>query len=385
MCARYAEAGGSGWRIESVVTEDGLLALRAGWERLLDAGAGVTPFDAWWMTYRAWRLEKSSPAPFILVAYDASGTVAGVLPLGVRGLRRGRLTWRILGTIAPRRLDFVDVIAAPENRSIVLAMMLRWLACHWRQWDELRLSPVREDATIVSELRRLAPRSLEACLDPVSENLAVTIPPGARGWEDVCDGETRRGLRRTARRLDASGFVIGRVSAGYPLERALDALVALHERRRVEFGQLSRLASADRNELALLVGDAVARGGDLWVMECAGAAVAVQLTLRLGSRVSHYRLAYDSAFRSASPGIGLLIAAIDDSVTSGATEYDFGFGAEEYKRRWSNLRRVVFRVTISSKHPGRIPRRLWSRAMRIRPRSGRTEANRAVAKVDEPG
>jgi len=98
--ARHVEAPGTEWRVESVVTEEGLLALRAGWERLLDAGAGVTPFDAWWMTYRAWRLEKGSPAPFVLVAHDANGSVAGVLPLGVRRLRRGVLTWRVLDTIA---------------------------------------------------------------------------------------------------------------------------------------------------------------------------------------------------------------------------------------------------------------------------------------------
>jgi CelD/BcsL family acetyltransferase involved in cellulose biosynthesis len=117
-------------------------------------------------------------------------------------------------------------------------------------------------------------------------------------------------------------------------------------------------------------------------MERDGAWVAVQLTLRLGRSVSHYRLAYDSAFRSASPGIGLLIAAIDDAVKSGATEYDFGFGAEEYKRRWANLRRVVFRVRISSTHPGRLPRRLWSLAMRSRPRLRRTETKRAVPPVN---
>jgi CelD/BcsL family acetyltransferase involved in cellulose biosynthesis len=368
--------------VEPVSTDEGLLALRAGWERLLEAGAGVTPFDAWWMTYRAWRLEKDSPAPFVLVARDANGSVAGILPLGVRRLRRGPFTWRVLDTIAPRRLDFVDVIARPENRSLVLATMLQWLARHWREWDELRLSPIREDAALAVELQRLVPRFLEARLDAVSTNLAVTIPPGARGWEDVCDGETRRGLRRTGRRLEASGFAIGRVSSGYSLDRALDALVDLHERRRGEHGQLSRLASADRNELALLVGDAVAHGGDLWVMEHDGAAVAAQLTLRRERCVSHYRLAYDSAFRGASPGIGLLIAAIDDAVKSGATEYDFGFGAEEYKRRWANLRRAVYRLRISNKHPGRLPRRLWSLAIGRRPLRHRADATAGVQKPE---
>ena len=75
-------------------------------------------------------------------------------------------------------------------------------------------------------------------------------------------------------------------------------------------------------------------------------------------------------------------AAIDDAAKSGATEYDFGFGAEEYKRRWANLRRVVFRLRISSKHPGRFPRRLWSLAMRSQSRLRRAKAKRGVPKVD---
>lgn len=352
--------------IERVGSEEGLLALREHWERLLAAGAGVTPFDTWWMTYRAWRLEKSSPSLSVLVARDAGGFVTGILPLGVQRRRRGPFTWRLLGPLAPRRLDFVDVVAPPDARKPVLGAVLRWLARHWREWDELSLSPVRADAALASDLRSLVPAVLEPRLDAVSENLALTIPPGARGWEDVCDGETRRGLRRTARRLEAEGFSIGRVSAGYPLECAVDALVALHERRRGELGQLSRLASADRMELTRLVTDAGKHGGDLWVMEKDGTAVAAQLTLRDGDHVCHYRLAYDSTFRNASPGIGLLIAAIDDAVKSGATEYDFGFGAEEYKRRWANLTRKVYRLQIANKHPGRLPRRLWSLAERTR-------------------
>jgi CelD/BcsL family acetyltransferase involved in cellulose biosynthesis len=353
-----------GWRVEAVSTEDGLLALRAGWESLLEAGAGATPFDAWWLTYRAWKLEATSPVPFVLVARDASGTVAGILPLGMQRTRRGPFTWRVLGAIAPRRVDFVDVVALPENRERIVATELRWLASHWRDWDEFRLSPVRADAALASELRKGVSSPLEAHLDEVSENFALTIPAGASGWEDACDGETRRGLRRTARRLEAAGFSIHRVSTGYALERGLQALVDLHVRRRSELGQLSRLASADRNQLERFVVEAIGHGGDLWVIEHEGAAVAAQLTLRLGTRVSHYRLAHDSTFRSASPGIGLLIAAIDDAIKTGASEYDFGFGAEEYKRRWANLRRAVYRVRIVNKHPGRLPRRLWSLAER---------------------
>jgi CelD/BcsL family acetyltransferase involved in cellulose biosynthesis len=365
-------------RIERVSAEEGLLALREGWEHLLAAGAGTTPFDTWWMVYRAWRLEQGSPAPFILVARDARGGVAGIFPLGIQRRRRGPLTWRILGTIAPRRLDFNDVLARTELRAPVLAAMLRWLARHWREWDELRLSPIREDAALATDLQSLVPRTLEIQLDAVSENLAVAIPPGACGWEDVCDGETRRGLRRTARHLATAGFAIERVSAGYPLERALDALVRLHQRRRGELGQLSRLASADRGELSLLVSDAVAHGGDLSVMQRDDVAVAAQLTLRFGDAVSHYRLGYDSAFRNASPGIGLLIAAIDDAVKSRATEYDFGFGVEEYKRRWANVRRIVYRLRIANHHPGRLPRRLWSLAARGRAR------RRSVDATDRP-
>jgi CelD/BcsL family acetyltransferase involved in cellulose biosynthesis len=366
----------AGARMKLVSTEQELLDLRAGWERLLAAGAGATPFDTWWMTYRAWKLEPGSPRPFVLVSHDEkSGTIEGIFPLGSQRMRRGPFTWRLLGTIAPRRIDFVDVVALPENRDRAIAGFLRWLADHWRDWDEARLSPIRADAALVPGLQGCTPPPLVARLDEVSENLAVTFPPGAKGWEDACDGETRRGLRRTARRLERSGFVVRRVSDGYAIDRGLDALVRLHVRRRGELGQFSRIASADQGELEQLVVDAVGHGGDLWVMEHEGTAVAAQLTLRFGSKVSHYRLAYDSAFRNVSPGIGLLIAAIDDAIKTGATEYDFGFGTEEYKRRWANVRRPVYRARIANKHLGRLPRRLWSLADRGRRRLRRKDAD----------
>jgi len=368
------ECNGAQW--ELVSTDEALLALQAAWERLLEAGAGTTPFDSWWMAYRAWKLGPGAPRPFVLVARDEpGGAIGGILPLGVQRMRRGPFTWRVLGPIAPRHIDFVDIVALPDTRDRTTAAALRWLARHWREWDELRLSPVRADAALVSALRGQVPSVLQAKLDEVSENFAVKFPPDARGWEDACDGETRRGLRRTVRRLETSGFSIHRVSSGYPVDRGLEALVRLHVRRRGELGQLSRIAHADRKELERLVVDAVGREGDLWVMEYEGAAVAAQLTLRLGSKVSHYRLAYDSAFRNVSPGIGLLVAAIDAAIKSGATEYDFGFGAEEYKRRWANIRRPVYRARIANKHPGRLPRRLWSLAERSRRRLRRDGAS----------
>jgi len=359
-------------RVEAVSSAEAFVALRPEWERLLEAGAGASAFDTWWMAYHAWRMNRRSATPLVLVVRDQRGLCRGLLALGVQRFRRGSLTWRAIGPIAPRLLDFVDVVAPPQQRAAVLTAILGWLAENWREWDELRLSPIKEGAALASDVLLATPPYLEANLDPVSDNLAVAISENAEGWEDVCRGETRRGCRRILRRLEAPGFSTFRVSTGHPLALGIEALVGLHERRRSELGQISRLAAADQSALSALVADAVAHGGDLSVMEHDGGAIAAQLTLRLNGHVSHYRLAYDSRFRGVSPGIGLLIAGVDEAVKSGATEYDFGFGREDYKQRWANVERKVYRLRIANRHPGRLPRRLLSLAARLRSGRGRS-------------
>jgi CelD/BcsL family acetyltransferase involved in cellulose biosynthesis len=352
-------------QVESVVGEEGLRALREPWETLVRAGAATTPFQSWATTYHAVRIDDGVVEPLVLVAREAGGSLAGLLPLGLLKNRRGPLEWRTLQTIGPKRLDFVDVIATSAQSDAVITACVDWLASHWSDWDELHLTPLREDARLLVALRRIEPsQSLVIRIDEVDENFALEIPALARSWEDLLDGETRRTTRRIVKRLDASGFEVRRVSAGWPLEAAVDAFVDLHARRRREFGQVSRYLDVDRDELHALVADAVAEGGDLALLERDGAPAAAQLTLRLGEQVSHYRLAFDSEQRSFSPGIGLLAAGVNDAIRAGVREYDFGFGAEEYKRRWASLRRKVYRVRIANRHLGRVPRRAWSFAFR---------------------
>ena len=347
--------------VESISTEDGFLALRASWEALIRAGAGTTPFQSWTTTHHALRINDGVVRPLVLAALDADGSVAGLLPLGVRTRPHGPFTWRGLASIGPKRLDFVDAVVTPDRAREVIDGCVDWLARHWSEWDELRLAPVRDDALLLATLRdTILPGILELIVDPVGENMALAIPDGAAAWEDVVDGDSRRTTRRILKRLGAAGFATRRVSTGYPVEAAVDAFVELHARRRGEFGETSRYLAVARSELRAMVTDAVAEGGDLMLIERTGVPAAVQLTLRLRDCVSHYRLAFDSEQRNLSPGIGLLAAGLDDAVKAGVREYDFGFGAEEYKRRWANVHRTVYRVRLKNRHLGRAPRRLVS-------------------------
>ncbi len=363
-------------RVEIAETEAALLALCESWNALVRSGGATTPFQSWPITYHSLRMDRGAVAPFVLVVRDDGGSVAGLWPLGRRSRRRGPFTWRTLETIGPKRLDFVDLIAPPDRADDVLRACAAWLAEHWTAWDELRLAPVRADARLLAALERVAlPPTITHSVETVGENMALAIPEHSRGWEDALDGETRRTTRRIVRKLAESGFETRRVSAGHPLEAAIDAFVKLHARRRAEFGEVSRYRDVDRGELCALVADAVSEGGDLMLLERDGAAVAAQLTLKLGTRMSHYRVAFDSEHRSLSPGIGLLSTGVDDAIRAGVREYDFGFGAEEYKRRWSNVRRAVYRVSFKNAHLARAPRRAWSFvASRLRRLLSRTPA-----------
>ena len=357
-------------RVDVVSSEAEFLSLRGPWEALAVDCAGSSVFHAWSTVYHAWKID-AVVEPHVLVAREGE-QVVGILPLGAKSRRNGPFTWRALQTIGPKRLDFVDAIVAPERLHEVLTAFAERLAGDWWSWDDLHLSPVREDAGLLALVKIALPKRLRLSIERVGENLALALPEGAESWEDAVGGETRRTTRRILKRIDANGFVTAGVADGYPLSTAVDAFVELHVRRRSEFGETSRFLDVDRVKLCAMVAEVVDDGGDLLMMEREGVPVATQLTLRAGTNVSHYRLAFDSEYRSFSPGIALLARAVDAAVKSGAREYDFGFGTEEYKRRWSNLSRSIFGLRLVNTHPARTGRRLWSlvetRARRLRRR-----------------
>lgn len=347
--------------MERVDSDEGLLALRPAWAALVEAGGATTPFQSWTTTYHAWRLSSAKIVPAVFTAGGDPGGIAGLLPLGLRSWQRGPFRWRSLESIGPRRVDFSDAVAIPSRARAVLQEIVTGLAARWREWDEIHLPFVRNDALLLAHVETLAlPSHLTLAVSPTTENMAIAIPESAARWEDVLGGETRRTTRRIVRRLESEGFTVHRVSAGYSCESAIDALVALHARRRRELGQKSRLLEAKRHRLYEFVAAAIAEGGDLYVMARDETPVAAQWTLRLGARATHYRVAFDSQYRRFSPGVGLLAAAVDDAIASGIREYDFGLGAEEYKRRWANVRRTVHSVRIHNRHAGRFARRAWT-------------------------
>jgi CelD/BcsL family acetyltransferase involved in cellulose biosynthesis len=353
-------------RVEAVYGEAGLLALRPSWESVVRRGGGTSPFQSWATVYHAARLDRFVVAPILLVVYGADGKIVGFLPCGLQTRRDGLVPWRTLTSVGPKRLDFLDLVAVPGHEDDVARACVDWLARHPAQWDELGFDTVRADAHLLAALARLQrPRSLDFDVERVGVNLAIAVPENAKSWEDVLTGETRRTTRRTVRRLQSAGFEACRVSRGFPLEAAVDAFVDLHSRRRRELGHAPRFADVSRRALCDMVAAAVAEGGDLLLLARDGVPAAAQWSLRLRDRVSLYRLGFDSAYRELSPGIGLLAAAVDDAIRTGCREYDFGFGTEEYKRRWANLERPIYRVQIKNRNVRRLPRRALALATKF--------------------
>lgn len=347
-------------RCEVVRGEVAFSVLTETWDALCGVTPRATAFQGRSVCHLAWLMSEQPVEPIVLVAYRGA-TVIGLLPLGLRVSTRGPFLWRTLGSMAPGRLDSLDLLAAPGDSGDAVEVMGRALADHLVEWDDLGLWPVRGDAALL----RLHGASTSPARLPISspvrsEALGLDFPLGASSWEDLVSGETRRSLRRHFREAERQALTVFRASTGLNIFAVAEALVDLHTRRRRELGGDSSLAGRlAREHLPALVENAVLHGGDLWVLTAGRKAIAAMLTLRHGAVMHHYRLAFDSAHRQLAPGVVLLTHVLDAAVRDGVRHYDFGVGVEVYKQRWANTSTPLHGLEARTRQLARLPARAW--------------------------
>jgi CelD/BcsL family acetyltransferase involved in cellulose biosynthesis len=286
------------------------------WRGLAVAAQSPFALPEW---LEAWCDAHPQDRPRIVLCRRADGTLAGVVPLVVRGIRR-----RVL--LAPGG-DLADVFApacAPADAPAVAEAVARALP---RGGGELwRL----ERCVDGSPWPAAAAAAGRTCVRWRTEPPLVVADLSDPG--DLMDGRQRREVARMRRRLDAEHDVAVRSSEG-PDEarRDLATLLELHAARWGE-GTFPPSVRAFHTDFAAR---AAAHGWlRLHTLEVDSRPAAVLYGWRLGTRAFAYSQAFDPAYARYAVGVTLLATAVERAAAEGCTHFDMLRGDERHKQRF---------------------------------------------------
>jgi CelD/BcsL family acetyltransferase involved in cellulose biosynthesis len=166
-------------------------------------------------------------------------------------------------------------------------------------------------------------------------------------WLGGRSSNFRQQMRRARRKFEKDGGTFRVAAAAEEVERDLKDFERLHTARwdwrggsdAIKPGSTAMLAEA---------GAALAPSGrfQLLSMEIEGKVIASQLFLAAGDEVTYWNGGFDDDYASYKPSLIALVEAVRLSIEAGATTFDLGPGAQDYKYRFSDTERQLVWQTV---------------------------------------
>lgn len=343
-----ALAAGIPWRIERVVRPAQLERLAAEWRELLAASRSDCLFltPEWLLAW--WRHLSDGRRPAVYAVRGEGGRLAALAPLAAA---RSPHLW------PPQRLgfpgtatvgaDYLDVVVRTGDEGALEALADQLD----RDRPLLELERVPREGSATARLAGLLEGRGWQRLERITD-VCPWIDLEGTSWAGYVAGlgpSHRANLRRRLRKLDERFEVrLERVATAAALDRALDALLDLHERRWSDRGGSDALGDPAvvgfHREIARAALD---RGWlRLYVLHLDGRPAAALYGFLHAGRFLFYQSGFDPAFENLSVGLVIMGLAIREAIAEGAREYDLLHGDEPYKFLWTGGSRELVRIEL---------------------------------------
>ncbi len=335
------------------------------WDRL---AAGV-PFRSWTWATTWWRHYGEPVAGrrlFVLGVFDHRHALIGAAPWYLDGAGRRHRVLRFLGS-GEVCSDYLSLLAEPGfEKAVAGALAHRLLRPDTEAHDSGMEAPARWDMIALAGVD-----SRDVLVDWLSGHLALggcTVhhrmgPPCRRtelpGNLDTYLRSLSRNSRRKARRLQRALLDSGRAELSTvanlgELDRAMDRLIELHQRRQHMLGRPGCFASArftafHRDVAARMLAAGQLQLHTLWI-DRKPAAAEYQF---VGNGVIYaYQSGIDPTRLDLQPGCAMQLAVLAWAISHGYRAYDFLRGDESYKSHWNAQRRDSLEIRVVARRPG---------------------------------
>jgi CelD/BcsL family acetyltransferase involved in cellulose biosynthesis len=322
------------------------------WDGLIDESDQRVFFLRWEWNLAWWRaFNPAASTLFIIVCRDEEGRLAGLAPFyltqrrtaGIRHVREVMF----LGTgIYAQTSEYLDIIARRGYEQAVAESVAGFLR-QSNDWDRLWMNEVPAASSIFSRFRSALGENVEVAQCNRSHYIDTTMD-----WETFRQSlsrSTRKHLTRQMRRFfETYECEFNRVRLPDELERAMDALIRLHQARWTSKGEPGSFAIPGVEELLRNSARYALANGRLrlWTLKLNGEIAAVRLAFLDNGVVHAFQGGFDPAYAKDSLGSVMLGLCIKDCLEDPETrEYDFMGGTDSYKDWWTKSGRETVSLT----------------------------------------
>ncbi len=346
------------YRIDCLTSADELLRLKADYIAFTRRIVDVPIFLDWHWIITWLRFYNRRLSPWVLVAREESGQIAGIAPWMVVTQRWGPLRLRQVnfigaGDIFPCHLT---VLVDENQRAQISNDFLSYLNSHQRQWDVVDL----DSAASACAFRQNIGAACGRVFEKRSFNCHfISLPDSWQSYHKSLSKKLRRNLRYYHRRLqreNTGAIAFHRITAEAELKGAMDGLIAMHHKRWHLKGQVSafdeRRFEGFHREMSRV---ALERG---WLrffqLKVDDQVIAALYAFRYRDVFYVYQMGFDPSWGRYSPGRLLTAHVIQAAIKEGARVFDWLRGEQQFKRAWANNMHVNYRLLLSNNLRGHL-------------------------------
>jgi CelD/BcsL family acetyltransferase involved in cellulose biosynthesis len=343
--------------IRSIESAADFAALVHDWENLQKDAAVTSVFESfdwqhlWWQHY-------GKRAPLRLLVASAGGMVVGILPLWIQTMDMLRYPVRVLRFVGSGGDTFPDDLGPilAKGRESEVARALAEAVVRLRGWDVLLLQDMNPDNAFTQAMESVAREAWMLCDTGRSERIAfMELPATWDAWLGSLHRDKRYKIKNIRKKCNAAHptrFFAWDDPA--TLDRGIDRLIALHNKRWEKAGQQHAFSTAEYRDFHRAVMKAcMARDRlRLYSLELAGEIRAMYYFYKFRDRVYLMQSGFDPDFGNVKPGQVLLGHIIEHAIGEGHKVLDFLRGDHRYKDELATGERETVYLTAFRLRPG---------------------------------
>jgi hypothetical protein len=359
-------------------TLDELTPYAEDWDRL----AGGVPYrgwawlSTWWKNYGPSNYRQPQCDHLAVVCvFDNHDTLVGVAPWYLHhGVSKGRVLRQMGdGEVCS---DYLGLLCRPDMQDQVAESVAHWLVenegagdgpfelADPLPWDLLELTGIDfQDQSIRRLLWHLDERRKMVHHRRGPNCWRVDLPPTWEEYLSMISKNHRKRLRRLQRNaVDSGRAVLRTVECFEDLQKGIEILVDLHQRRRRAVGEPGCFASKSFNDFHREVMPLLLSNGQLQLqwLELDGKPVAIEYDLAGGGVVYAYQSGIDPDASKENPGTLLTLLTLRRAIEQGFRAVDFLRGNEPYKLHWKAAPRPQIDThVVANRTASRLRHGLW--------------------------